>query len=250
MPDKHPPHPLNDPGPFYIENGCCTTCGVLENYIPDLVAYDKDRHCFIRQQPATAVEMYGMIQAVDAAEFRCLRYRGDDPDLQRRLAEAGLAAQCDTAAPLTIRPLFRNHVTFQAPPEMTNADIAEHFRAHLSALNLGISKLRLTPITSAKGVVSFSYGWYHNWSDSARALLAIRKPDLLEVNWCPVTIQSDPSTEDRRLLVHSPAQEPKKWGFSLGIDHWLRSDPRFQALRWYTAEAWQAGGSSWRETPI
>ncbi len=55
---RNPPHPSNVPGPFYVEYGCCITCGVWEDVAPDLLAWlEGDRpHCYVQRQPETDEE--------------------------------------------------------------------------------------------------------------------------------------------------------------------------------------------------
>jgi len=94
-----PPHPANVPGPFYVEDGCCITCGVWEDIAPDLLAWtpdDDDRpHCFVARQPETDAEFGRMLRAMDAAEVACIRVRACRPDWAGRLRKAGLGDQID-----------------------------------------------------------------------------------------------------------------------------------------------------------
>jgi hypothetical protein len=109
------PHPLNVPGPFYVEDGCCTACMAAVDESKGLLRYDEPAgHCHVLKQPSSPDELTHMVRAASVAELQCLRYRGNDPSVLRRLAEAGLASLCDS--PTTdIRPLVRNTVRFRRP---------------------------------------------------------------------------------------------------------------------------------------
>ena len=93
-----PPHPLNEPGDFYVGDGCCTQCGAPFAEAPGLFAWSNtgpDSTCFVKRQPSTPAEQEQMVSAIRVAETACIRYRGTDPVVQERLAAQGLGAQCD-----------------------------------------------------------------------------------------------------------------------------------------------------------
>jgi hypothetical protein len=83
------PHRLNVVGDFYIENGCCTACGMPEHEAPALFAWDQEQHCYVSKQPANPDEVRGMLNAIGSADLRCIRYKGRDPALLKALAEMG-----------------------------------------------------------------------------------------------------------------------------------------------------------------
>ena len=68
-------HPKNVSGDFYVEDGCCTMCGVPLNEAPDHFA-DDDQHCYVKRQPANVDEVRKMISAMHLSEFDCIRYKG------------------------------------------------------------------------------------------------------------------------------------------------------------------------------
>jgi hypothetical protein len=96
-------HPLNVTGDFYVEDGCCTLCGVPESIAPDLFAWaggaPKFDHCYVRRQPHSAYEIGQMIGVMGTQELGCVRYRGVDRSIQKRLVAAGEASQCDSLSP-------------------------------------------------------------------------------------------------------------------------------------------------------
>lgn len=92
-------YPRNAPGQFYIENECCITCGVPVDIAPGLFAWDEEieypGHCFVSRQPANEAEVDLVLEVMKRTEIDCLRYRGSDPELHRRLVQEGHEDQCD-----------------------------------------------------------------------------------------------------------------------------------------------------------
>jgi len=112
MSDAPTPHPKNAPGPFYVVNGCCMTCMAPHVQAPTLMGFDDvEEHCFVKQQPKTDDEIYKAIRAVRSAEVQCLRYKGNDPEIARRLVEIGEADACDVLLTTTSVPFLFNHFT-------------------------------------------------------------------------------------------------------------------------------------------
>lgn len=93
------PHPANEPGEFYVEDGCCTMCEAPFAQAPDLFGVCQDSrgypHCFVRRQPVTPGELDQMVSAIQVAELQCIRYRGGDRAIQLRLVQGGDAGTCD-----------------------------------------------------------------------------------------------------------------------------------------------------------
>ena len=96
------PHPANVPGDFYVKENCCTMCDVPFVEAPGLFGVVTDdegyEQCYVKRQPATPQELDQMIRTVGAAEFRCIRYRGQDRAVQQRLVRFGERAACDNLA--------------------------------------------------------------------------------------------------------------------------------------------------------
>ena len=129
-------HPLNVPGPFYVENGCCIACGVPETIAPEIFDWAPDEsHCFVACQPRTQREVDRTLEAIWSSEVDCIRYRGRDPRILRRIAEFGSGDCCDEPVgkvPLVIRDL----VSFRsARPDDSPEALAERLRAHVRAKN-------------------------------------------------------------------------------------------------------------------
>ncbi|WP_416462912.1 ferredoxin [Sphingomonas sp. VDB2] len=93
-----PPHPANVPGIFYVEDGCCISCGVWEDVAPDLLAWPPDgsySHCYVARQPQTDEELSRMMDAMHVSEVDCIRARNCGSDWAERLRQAGLGDQID-----------------------------------------------------------------------------------------------------------------------------------------------------------
>jgi hypothetical protein len=93
-----PPHPANVPGTFYVEDGCCISCGVWEDVAPDLLAWLPDgsySHCYVARQPETDEELSRMMEAMHVGEADCIRVRQCRPDWAERLRRARLGHQID-----------------------------------------------------------------------------------------------------------------------------------------------------------
>lgn len=93
-----PPHPANVPGIFYVEDGCCISCGVWEDVAPDLLAWLPDgsySHCYVARQPETDEELARMMDAMAVGEADCIRARNYRPDWAERLRQAGFGHQID-----------------------------------------------------------------------------------------------------------------------------------------------------------
>lgn len=121
-------HPLNVPGPFYVENGPCITCHAPATQAPELFGFFEEppelrgySHCYVRRQPATPDELNRMLQAIEAACCSGLRYCGDDPAILGRLERAGFGSRCDelwddSAAPEPRTPAHTQPAAPRAEP--------------------------------------------------------------------------------------------------------------------------------------
>jgi hypothetical protein len=127
------PHPQNVPGPFYVEDGCCITCGVPIDAAPDNFGWtEAGDHCFVKRQPVGLEETDRTLRAMWSAEVDCIRYRGDDPSILTRIAQFGQAGSCDSAPAAVADEIIRDRVSFRSPrPGDRTVDIAERFTTHL-----------------------------------------------------------------------------------------------------------------------
>lgn len=125
-------HRDNVSGDFYIEDGCCISCGVPENEAPHMFGW-RDDHCYLKQQPTCAQDDYLMIEVMTFAEVDCLRYRGRDSIFLVRMAQAGLLGQADYSAGVAEPMQLRDHVCFEGCNDdaLPPLAIAIDFKSHL-----------------------------------------------------------------------------------------------------------------------
>jgi hypothetical protein len=83
-------HAKNAPGPFFVTDSECISCGYPHVLAPDLMAWEMDdqgrhNHCYFKKQPETACELIQAIKAVKGSCCGALRYSGSDKDILERL---------------------------------------------------------------------------------------------------------------------------------------------------------------------
>lgn len=89
------PFPENVPGDYYVESGCCASCGLPSAVAPGLFSYAGSGHCYVSKQPSDARETGQMIEAFQVQDLGCIRYRGTDRDIMTKLMALGEGKQCD-----------------------------------------------------------------------------------------------------------------------------------------------------------
>ena len=93
--------PESAPGPFYVVKDICITCSLPVETAPKNIKYCENcpegcaDHCFVSRQPTTPEEADRMIEVVAGSCIEAYRYCGTDPEILRRLVEAGCREQCD-----------------------------------------------------------------------------------------------------------------------------------------------------------
>jgi len=83
-------------GDFYVEDGCCTSCGMPSTVAPELFSYAPDGHCYVSKQPSSAIEVRQMIEAFEVQDIGCIRYKGKNRVIQIKLVASGEGDQCDS----------------------------------------------------------------------------------------------------------------------------------------------------------
>ena len=222
MSDAPTPHPKNARGPFYVEYGCCTACGVPETVAPEHFGWDDDMHCFVKRQPITPAEVDRMLEAVARAELNCIRYRGRDPELAIRFAELGAPQLCDFAPRTDLKSSVRNHVAFVDMHALiaSPAELAQRVRARWAAQPLRFdSKIVLENAEHAALELS--------WPSSERQR---------------VVLSRIPDTRGAWLIHH---EGPR--GLSRSLHEALVAEG-FTEIQWHTAESWLSNGPA-RRTP-
>jgi hypothetical protein len=89
-------YPENAQGPFYVEKDMCIICGAPESVAPDLIGFhedpsgtDAESHCYFKKQPQTPEEIDRAVKAVRANCCGCYWYAGSDPEVKKKLRNAG-----------------------------------------------------------------------------------------------------------------------------------------------------------------
>jgi hypothetical protein len=93
------------PGPFYVVKDECITCSLPTETAPENIRYHErpctlcptslSEHCVVTRQPETAEELDRMIEVVAGSCVAAYRYCGTDPEVLRRLVDAGCRNECD-----------------------------------------------------------------------------------------------------------------------------------------------------------
>ena len=166
-----------------------------------------------------------MIRVVATQELGCVRFRGTDLAIQRRLTEAGEGGQCDGPPPRGAEPLQRDHVSFLA------AERAEPF----------------TGPAILEPLVSYLAKQQQAYKTTAVASGDGEAPASVTVSWF----------QDRFYRIElRAARSPRSWllrhfgppRFSDTVHDWLNSDEAFADVRWQTLRQHEAAGS-WLRTP-
>ena len=88
-------HPLNAPGPFYVEDGVCIWCATPCHAAPELMCGEEDiesaQSCYFKRQPTNPAETARAVRALEMSCCRGLRYGGKDPAVLEHLASLGLS---------------------------------------------------------------------------------------------------------------------------------------------------------------
>lgn len=217
------PHKNNVPGSFYVCDGCCTACDVPFDGTSDMFTYDSDMHCYVSKQPETKDDLTRMIRTLLSTELECVRYRGSDPDVLRRLGESGSAHLSDI--PIEgIDRVLRDHVSFEAVNDddrlLNTQDLAASFEKYFLSRQSEYSTYKFKNRISVNGVTTFEYSWFED---------NFHKVEVFPIN----------DAGSRWLVVSdTPFQ----------IYDWLFAEGRFCDIRCYTEEEWK-GTKNWRETP-
>jgi hypothetical protein len=221
----------NVPGDFYVEDGCCTACGIPEYHAPELTTYDApDLHCYFSKQPENNSELYNAIKAVFASEVQCLRYAGEDEGILRRLAEADVRETCDRQELVPdVAPIVRNHVTFSGAHILSAYELADAFRDHLKNTSGWNKHLNLSGIEPDGHAVTFTYTWY----DRERYPISFK---AVGNEWHVFHARKGESAASR--------------GISVSIDAWLRTSRQFNDIKWFAESDWVGAQKDWTETAI
>jgi hypothetical protein len=164
-----------------------------------------------------------MLRTVRSAELECIRYRGEDADVLRRLAEGGRAHLSDIHIS-GIERVSYDRVTFDVVDALDETlspkQLAELFQKYLRSVGSEYLSHKFTRLTDSPTGASFSYSWFED-NFHAVDFFLLRLPDC---RWLVVS--------DMSFMVHD----------------WLTYGDRFGNIRWYTEQQWNTS-RDWQETP-
>ncbi len=212
MAAEHRPYGKNAAGAFYVVEGCCTLCGVPETVAPALFDADREQ-CFVRRQPATSRELGRMLLTVLTAEFACIRYRGDDAEILRRLAEMGEGQVCDVPPPVGVVPVTRRIVSFV---RLELASALELLAALTAWLTREGTRFRARALTGDAQEAVMEFAWYEEEYHRVRCT----RIDRADAQWV--------------LRIDS-------MGAALTVHDWLEISPGVTQMCWYSEAEWAAG---------
>ena len=94
---QNSPKVAPDGDDFYVQEGCCTSCGVPQVIAPELVGWvDENKGpCYWIRQPKNPEELDRAIKIIHTQELGCHRYSGKDPAVLKRLPRE----ECDFFCP-------------------------------------------------------------------------------------------------------------------------------------------------------
>jgi hypothetical protein len=224
-------HRQNADGPFYVVNGECISCGAPEMHAPTLISHDAQGHCFFTRQPTSAKETNEAIKSTWASCCGALRYSGTHRETLIRLAELGLAGQCDFRLKDEPEPLTISCVSFEfGEPETAGTgaansrQISEYLAGFFEKPGHGNGR------THSFRFAGLSASFVYQWGDS------------VQPGGYHATFFVEPGPQRRRWAVRISRKDGHELvAFAISIHEALRQDARFRAIQWFTDEEWKAG---------
>ena len=101
---------------FYVEEGCCTACGMPHDIAPTLFGW-AGNICYLKRQPENEEEIAQAIEALSSSELDCIRYGGRSESVLRRIAETGNAYLADSRSAASYPQVERLYAEFEAGSE-------------------------------------------------------------------------------------------------------------------------------------
>ncbi len=225
----------------------------MEHEAPDLIGFE-GHSCFVRKQPANSEELYRLLQAMSVNEVEGLRYRGDDPALKRRIAEAGMAACCDRPCgkPGSATARTRARITLKAAASDGLQSVVDALYAAVAQTNVGGGEsdkaARVATVVAARGQAG-----------RPAPIPSLERIDLGEFRF---DLRPFPAAATTTVFVRQSDDAPNALdlriaatGFyerlrtSVRLDDVLRVQPGVRSIRWYTESEWADGRRQGLEFP-
>jgi hypothetical protein len=221
-------HHQNVDGPFYVTNGDCMSCGAPEMHAPTLMSHASHGHCFFTRQPTGPEETNEAIASTWASCCGALRYGGTDDGILIRLAELGLAEQCDFRLEDEPKPRARTCVSFEfAVQPKTVAASAKEITTYLADFfgepDGSDGKVRSRSFTEVGA--SFVYEWGYVLAEPCRATFAIEPQSDRHRWWVLISREDGHGTTAFAISVHKA----------------LIKDTRFRSIQWVTDDERKSG---------
>ena len=221
-------HHNNVDGPFYVVNGECMSCGAAEMHAPKLMSHDSHGHCFFTRQPASPHETNEAIESTWASCCGALRYGGTDDGILIRLADLGLAEQCDLRLKQEPKPRARTGVSFEFAGQSKTAaastkEITTYLADFIGKSSSSDGKVRSLRVTEVSA--SFVYEWGYVLGEPCRAMFAI-EPQSDQRHWWVLISRED---------GHGTT------AFAISTHKALIEDTRFRSIQWFTDDERKSG---------
>jgi hypothetical protein len=186
---------------------------------PDIFDWAEDgSHCVVKRQPTGPADLDRTMIAICRAEVDCIRYRGEDPLIARRIAESGNPSNCDVP-PADASPRLRSRVRFATDrPDDTPAALAARLRAWLIGGRNPYTRVKPRRLWSPSTV---TFSWDHG---------LLWRPHFHTVRFEAVT-----GLRGFGAILES-GWRPASVGLGFTLDEWLRDAEGVRDMRWYARE--------------
>ncbi|MFO0736430.1 MAG: ferredoxin [Labilithrix sp.] len=226
-------NPKNAPGPFYVLNGHCISCGAPRHEAPSLVTLDDDG-CYFHRQPETDRDVDDAIRAMWVSCIEVYRYGGTDLTIRRRLAELGQADLCDH--PLEGHPVvLRNRVRFALADDGGAISVARRVLTWFEAAQT--NGACTSPVTGNAQRAEFEHTHSERYASSRRYTIeSVQAPRPTE----RLPMYRDPAPRHVWVLSEPDGRHPLVWLHSVLVENGAAD------VRWFSGDEWvrQADGAS------
>ena len=226
----------------------------MEVVAPDLIGSDDEYPgCFVRKQPSTDAETYRMLRAMHVNEVEGLRYGGVDPEITRRIAEAGMANGCERRCSKEWTPVARARARVRCDPPtletLTGIVTTLHERVRHTNVPDGESD-RSTKVASAVAA--------YNAKSAAEPIPSLRSIEgglAFDLRPWPaaktttVTVMLGRAASSGMEVTIDAPELDEQFSTAVILDDFLRSHPAVRSIRWFTESEWAENGSSGRPFP-
>jgi hypothetical protein len=184
------------------------------------MSHDSHGQCFFARQPANPEETTEAIEGTWASCCGALRYGGTDSEILVRMAELGLAEQCDFRLKDEPKCRARNCVSFEFEGGTKTAacgkEITTYVADSIEKSGGGDGKVKSLLVSSSGG--SFVYEWGHVLSEPCCAMFTVE-------------FQS----KKRRWAIQISREDGHQTtAFAIRIHKALVEDIRFRSIQWFT----------------